>query len=96
MTTREPRSTVGRLLVLLPSTIYLFVWAPAGSSHLAFTDVRFKRIATVVQEKMKEYGVPGVALGVSYRDLNEAQCLPRLTGKSCGVKRLISENRGEM
>lgn len=51
---------------LLPCIIFLFVWPAVSSSQSAVTDARFERISTVVNEKMREYGVPGVALGIYY------------------------------
>jgi CubicO group peptidase (beta-lactamase class C family) len=52
------------LLLALPVAIVLLAWPAVSAAQPAATDPRFERIATVVSQKMKEYGVPGVALGI--------------------------------
>lgn len=64
MTRQTQFASVARRLAILPCAIVAFAWPAESSAQPAVTDVRFEQIATVVSEKIKEYGVPGVALGI--------------------------------
>jgi CubicO group peptidase (beta-lactamase class C family) len=63
--TREIRSSIA---VALPSVaafaILLFASPTVSAAQSVSADPRFERVAAVVTEKMEEYGVPGVALGI--------------------------------
>lgn len=59
-------STLARHLALTLSLSLLFGWSPRAASQATTTEDSFARIAAIVEEKMQEYGVPGVALGISH------------------------------
>ena len=58
---RAARFAAPLLLVALAS---LRAQGPPAAAPAQATDARFERVAEAVQAKMKELGVPGVALGV--------------------------------
>ena len=62
--TRFPRAPL--LLAILTFSIVQFGCSRGGASEAILPDLHFERIATLVGLKMKEYGIPGVALGISY------------------------------
>jgi CubicO group peptidase (beta-lactamase class C family) len=51
------------LLAGLSVALYSYLSQPARAE----TDARFERIRLAVEEKMKEYGVPGAAVGISFK-----------------------------